>query len=89
MKRATQERRQQLARIQRRIQRGPLHEFYDKPGQTEGSNKYFCEACAVPIPARDKDWQMHVAGFKHQTQVADLHSEFGRSDTLFDTRLGK
>lgn len=36
------------------------------------SRKYFCEACTIPVPAREQDWQTHAAGVVHKWQMLSL-----------------
>ena len=50
-----------------RILSDPLVAIYNNPSTTyPDDRKYFCEACAVFMPAREQDWQMHSTGFSHQ-----------------------
>ena len=34
--------------------------------------RYFCAACAVRMPARERDWRLHTEGLSHQCQVLSL-----------------
>ena len=51
----------------------PLVAIYNAPSKEKATAvKYFCEACAAYMPAREQDWQMHSRGLSHQCQLLSL-----------------
>lgn len=47
-----------------------LRAMYDRP--TEQPATFFCEACAISLPADDKQWRMHAASEAHLLQLDSL-----------------
>lgn len=45
---------------------------YNKPNSTVQPKQYFCEACTCLLAARQQDWQIHIAGTRHQHQLVSL-----------------
>ena len=70
--------RQDLARLQGSLSPCTTSQtflaVYDSPSTqtTHNRRQFFCEACAVHVPAREQDWQMHISGTIHQCQVLSL-----------------
>ena len=57
----------------RQLESQPLVALYSKPSSCSTQpNKYFCEACDCWLDANERSWQVHVAGAKHQRQLASL-----------------
>ena len=51
----------------------PFLAVFNKPSTEKSTEtQFFCEACTVPMPARDQDWQMHLEGVSHQCQILSL-----------------
>lgn len=56
-----------------RLLTNPLVAAYNSPSRTHSNDRnYFCEACAVCMPAREQDWQIHSTGISHQCQMLSL-----------------
>ena len=69
--------REDVARLRNRLAPGDLDDpflaLFNKPSNEKSTEThYFCEACTVPIPARDQDWLMHLEGVSHQCQILSL-----------------
>ena len=72
--------REDVARLQSRLAPRDLHDpflaVYNKPSiEKSTETHHFCEACTVPMPARDQDWQMHLEGARHQCQILSLREK--------------
>lgn len=73
--------RQRVARLQSllaaRLLVDPLVAVFNTPSSAYSDDRnYFCEACAVCMPAREQEWQTHTTGLSHQCQMLSL-SETG------------
>ena len=73
--------RQRVARLQNllaaRLLVDPLVAVFNTPSSAYSDDRnYFCEACAVCMPAREQEWQTHTTGLTHQCQMLSL-SETG------------
>lgn len=45
---------------------------HNKPSNRSSDREYHCEACDCSVPARDRDWEVHTSGIKHQRQLVSL-----------------
>lgn len=63
----------QQSRLAARLVSDPLVAIYNVPSKDNSTaSHYFCEACVAYLPAREQDWQIHLSGIDHQSQILSL-----------------
>lgn len=61
--------------------------FHVPSPDKSGRHSYFCEACAMQIPACQEDWAMHIAGVLHKWHLLSLHDTRELLHKLADTSM--